>query len=359
MKAKRKRSKYSPSQLKNYATSPCFVPLPFEDNQFTEEGKKLHSAVETGKLDGLDDEQQSCVKKCIAYGRALKGTREQEVRTEFRADSGGIIDLLVIDGVRAHVVDWKMGLSYQGDAEENFQGKAYALGTFLKYPKVQEVTVHFVYPRRDEVTRATFNRETDALVIQAEIDRVDAAVLEAAENNTRHPSDACRNCALFGTAECDVTANEALAIARQREEDMAIPEFAARHPSEVKDPVLMARLLKVARIMDKWAASVKFHASQLALTDGITPDGFEIKHRSGTRKIDDAMAAWAVAQDFLTQEEFIAACSVSVAKLEAAVREKAPRGKKKEAAAKLADELVGMGILTVSEDVPYLSEVKG
>lgn len=348
---KRKKSKYSPSSLKNFSTSPCFEPSKFEENEFTMEGTLLHKAVETGNTEGLNDEQKDCVKKCIRFASRFQGQEYKEVRVEYRKDSGGFIDLLRVSRPKAVVVDWKFGRSSQGDAEGNHQGKAYALGVFLKFPEIQEVEVWFVYPRRDEATTATFKR-VDVEALTEEFDAIDRAAVEAKETGALTPSQACRNCGKL--ANCPAIANRALALAKDREGFEMTPLSA--HPSEITDPATMGRLLKAAKMVEEWVKSVRYHAHRMVDELGTTPDGFEMRTRSGTRKIEDAVGAWAAVSEMMTQEEFISCCSVSPAKLEKIVMSKAARGDKKKAAIRLADELTGMGILAVGDDSSYLAE---
>lgn len=59
-----------PSTLKNVEVCPGFRSTS-EENVFTIEGTKMHESAETGKLEGLDEEQTLMVKKVLEYRDSL------------------------------------------------------------------------------------------------------------------------------------------------------------------------------------------------------------------------------------------------------------------------------------------------
>lgn len=99
--------------------------------------------------------------ECLVTAEVLL---EERFQTPFPTCNGRA-DMLVMAGDRASLVDWKTGFRYQGDAEGNLQGLAYAAGVFARWAAVESVTIFFVYPRLQEVTYAVITRSDLAWVI--------------------------------------------------------------------------------------------------------------------------------------------------------------------------------------------------
>ena len=170
-------SKVSPSNLKNLDGCPHYESEHQEEltdmHPNTVEGLRVHLEVELyfdpdkeDKLEGQDVELYEGIKQDHAE-RALKekGADPDTLVTEPRLhtplpNTYGRCDLLAIWDASGHaqIFDWKDGNHWQGDADNNLQGHAYALGVLHEYPDVESVEVHFVYTRREEETVATFTR---------------------------------------------------------------------------------------------------------------------------------------------------------------------------------------------------------
>lgn len=75
-----------PSTLKYVEICPTYRSSN-ETNIFAEEGTKLHSAAETGNLEGLDEEQIKAVVSCLDYLKDMEANADQvlkELRVEIR-----------------------------------------------------------------------------------------------------------------------------------------------------------------------------------------------------------------------------------------------------------------------------------
>lgn len=71
-----------------------------------------------------------------------------------------IIDAFVwLDEQRAVVIDYKTGKRVRNEVKHAQQGQLYMLSAFLRYPKLQEVTVEFWYLDQDEMYQITYSRE--------------------------------------------------------------------------------------------------------------------------------------------------------------------------------------------------------
>lgn len=354
-KPRRKRSEFPPSALENFEASSCFEPDRFVATPFTESGQRVHKIAETGDLSkGADPEEEELGQKCLDYAALFKGKVWKEQRLTIRPGTYGLADHVVLNGNHIDLIDWKAGNYKQASAEVNFQQQAYVIALFNLHPTVSSITVHLVYPRRDELSRHTYQRRELPKLTNRLEDTV-AAVQAARTSGERTVSVACRNCAKKGG--CPAFAQKAADVASKYNNDLVVPDFAT-HASQVTDAKMMGHLLNVKKTMEEWCASVDFHAKKLMLEQGVTPEGYEMKHRKGRGELTDALAVYGAVMDVLVPEEFMPACSVSIAKLKKAYREKAKRGFKKQAEEDLEEKLAELGILIKKDDQPYLAKVK-
>lgn len=152
------------SGLPRAAACPGAYALPQADTRsvYSDAGDARHAigddAVRTGKLEGLPPEVQALIpvgalaasEVRIAYNhvndtaRLLAPGEERDPATEI----GGHIDLLVVDGPRLTVVDYK-GFEDVGNPDENDQLMGYALAAARAYG-VDEVTVVVAYVEEDD-----------------------------------------------------------------------------------------------------------------------------------------------------------------------------------------------------------------
>ncbi|MCH7228591.1 DUF2800 domain-containing protein [Haloferula sp. A504] len=355
-------AKHSPSALAYKEICPGFQSNN-ESGPAAEEGTRLHAALETGKIDGLDDEQLQVVEMCRDYIESLedqaRGEGEQNLDT-WRERKLSICEGLTFGTVdyvlfnhrlgRGDVVDFKFGRRAVPDAEVNAQVQAYVLGVFEANEHIQTITAHVLLPRRDEISTATYAR-SDMEKLRLRISTI-IARCEAEEPELR-PTENCLWCGRQAT--CPALHRHALTIAAGYQDELQIPE--EFHPGQITDPSVMARALAAARVLEKWCDSVKHHAVQLRLGGQEIP-GHELRSRSGVRKITDAVAAWAAVQDRMSPDQFAGCCDVSISKLEKTFAEGAPRGAKTKAKQELGEALADRGIVQVGKESFYLAKTK-
>ena len=284
-------------------------------------------------------------------------------------DKKGHADLVLIsqDGKRGALLDWKAGYKTQAVTINNLQQKCYAAALFEKFPDLETLEVHIVYLRLAEADVETLTRD-DMPRVQLEILAVDRRAEEAENFEKANPGQlylhrpdpaVCTYCAKAGTcpALAALTIPTARAYAQARPETLTVPE--AYDPALISDPAVMAKALVVADIAEKWADSVKKHALELRLSQGIEIPGTTLVSKNGTKSILDPNTAYQVAANHgLDHNEFMTCVDVSPAKLLKAAEAKAPRGKKKLAAEALEDELRDSGALHVGAETFYLRRVK-
>jgi hypothetical protein len=356
----RPHAKHSPSSLALKEVCPGFHP-DSKSSAASDEGTQCHHALETGKDDGLDDEQLQVVGMCRDYVTGIEADASARgdvtiLREEKLTIAGGLTfgtaDLVIVSAkaTAADLIDFKFGRNPVADAEVNVQMQAYALGVFEKFPSVQTVNVHILLPRRDEVSTANYSR---ADVPRLRL-RIETIIARASQPDPElHPTDGCLWCARKAT--CKALHSHALTLASGYSEELVIPDQV--HASNITDPSVMARALQVARVMEKWCESVRHHAIKMRLS-GVEIPGHELRTRSGNRKITDALAAWGVVRDHVEPDRFIACCEVSLAKLEDEVAAKAPRGGKAKAKHELCESLVAVGAYEAGGEMTYLTRAR-
>lgn len=358
-------AKHGPSALKNKAVCPGWVNDPTSDTTRADEGTRLHGAAETGDLTGLDAEQASAVEKCLNYVSALESGAD-EVQKELRLDVCGVTwgtsDRIIRRGAELHVVDFKFGFGSIDDAEINLQGWAYALGAWALYPECATCTVHFLLPRRDEVSRHTFTR--------ADIGRMELAVrtiIAKCEefDRTGNPDmlvpseENCLYCGRKGV--CPKVASVALATVKKYAPLEVVEEV---HSSQITNPAQMARLVSAVKVMEKFIDSVKHHSLQMALDQGGLYDEagklvYEVAQKSATREVTNLGAAVEVFRSVgLTDAELLTACKLSLPKAISLASEKAPRGKKTALMGEIETKLGEAGAIAQGEPVRFLRKAK-
>ena len=356
----RPHAQHSPSALAAKEICPGYK-SDSTPSKASDEGTRCHLALETGDDTGLDPEQLQIVGMCRDYVAGVEADVRahgdlrvmREVRLKIAGGlTFGTADHVIVSGggVNADLIDFKFGRNPVADAEVNVQMQCYALGLLELIPTLRVVRVHILLPRRDEVSTAHYTR-ADETRLRLRIETIIArcSVPEPALN----PTDGCLWCARKG--ECAALHNHALKIASGYSDELVLPDEV--HPSRISDPATMSRALIVSRVLEKWCESVRHHALQMRLS-GVEIPGHELRARSGTRRITDPLAAWAVVRDRVAPDQFIACCDVSLPKLEETVAESAPRGGKTKAKQSLCESLIEVGAYEAGGETNYLARTR-
>ena len=339
-----------------------------ETNQFAEEGTMLHSAAETGKLDGLNDEQVRCVRTVLDYVKKLDANakeihKEMRVEVVYREDGSsifGTVDLVIVMDTHAFIVDYKFGYGEVDDADINIQIQAYTKGIFDKFPDLKTATAVLLIPRRDELLEAEYTRE-DMVDVGMRLD----LVISKAEEETpdlRPNTEGCRFCKHRLT--CSALSDKLLPIARKYETsvgDFQTVLWGSYDPALVEDPTVIGKMLNVAAVLDRWASAAKKQALKLAEEEGREIPGYDLRWRTPSTKIENAQEAYDILAHLLTPEEFMEASSVTLAQLSKALGKKLPRGEKKNARGTIEIALEDAGLMAAEEDrdrTPYLKKAK-
>lgn len=326
--------KFGPSSLKHREICPRWERQEGEAGEAAQEGTRLHAACETGDMARLDAEQTWCVEQCVGYVASLLASagasltddlREVKlaIRDKRRVLTYGTADRLIVceGGLAAHVVDYKFGRQSVGDAANNLQGQAYAVGAMQMFPAAKNVTVHFILPRRDEVTTHTYGAdEAGKLLLRV------ATVIARAEDPFAAEQPDTENCLYCGRkAKCGALAATALTYAGKTDGAVLPPTW---DPRQIEDPAVLAGALRAAPLLEEWCKMVR--AEALARVNaGVHVPGFVLRRRSGGREVDDAAAVLRVAESMgAARPALMASARWSFTKIQDAIAAAAPHGDK-------------------------------
>lgn len=354
-------AKYSPSTLNYRAKCPGYAPG--TGGAAADEGTLMHHAAETGEMEDLNPEQRAQVEMCLQYVDSLLAPggrlmREKCVRvhgSDGEELTWGTSDIVIVNPDEVHVVDFKFGQLPVPDAEHNLQGWAYLLGVW-ELPETQGIdraTVHFLLPRRDEISLATFTRTDHHSNMLAKIEEVVTRCLM--KDPTRVAGKHCRYCS--AKAQCSEFIGKTLAVAKQT--DSSLPDIPQL--SDVKsltDPRMLGQVLDLVPMIEDWAKQVRSHALDMA-RQGVDIEGYHLATRNAARTIKDVLLAWEVAEELgVPLEEFLPSCSIAIGKYDAAIRKAAPPRKGKSHCEAAHQKLAAYGVETSDGEIDYLKREK-
>jgi hypothetical protein len=106
----------------------------------------------------VDDDMAEHVQTYVDYVDQIKGHRMIEQRVDFSKyvpDGFGTSDGIIIDNDTMHIIDLKFGKGIRVDADNNSQGKLYAIGALCDYGfvyDIEHIVIHIVQPRLDHIS---------------------------------------------------------------------------------------------------------------------------------------------------------------------------------------------------------------
>lgn len=335
-----KRVRLSPSKLAVLELCSHYKSTPYSSDAAAE-GTMLHERLELNNFSGLSDMHLSLVTMCKDYVDRLLQTRLprrfNEVRLRISGFSGTADVVILSDGSRkADLVDYKFGQGEIEDAEDNFQGQAYALGVFKKWSRVREVTVHFLMPKQDEVSTHTFSR-ADVPVIEQRIRALKALCSRPKAERPYTPHQkACAFC--DNKARCPGLAGIASEVAL-KSGGLPVPYNCV--PLTMADPEDRAKAQAIAGIMEDWAKQVKQNNLRAVLEEGIEIPGFKVYSRRGNRSMTDVPSGVELAMNNygIGLEELMPLCSMSYSKFEGVVEDSIKRREGGISKEELADKM--------------------
>ncbi len=260
---------------------------------------------------------------------------EAEVPFEIRGLSGHI-DRMAINGKSIVVLDWKSG---RKDISHKHQGFGYAWGELERNPECDVATVHFAWLRTQEIESYTVSRqraEEWAQYLDSQVIRWDGVY---------HAGEHCTGCRRFASCPAHAEMNRgSLALVTGEPLNLAImdgPELATVYRR-------LSPLLSQIEILQK---AIRTEVRVRGGVDDVEGRRLYYKPTAGNREVD-ALKAWPVLTELLTDEELAPCLKVGIGDVEEAVANKAAnapgakRGAKKAAKEKLQQALEAAGAVS-------------
>lgn len=298
-----------------------------------DDGNRLHKAVETGDLAGLDGDELEAVQKAQAYRDNIIAAHALPVYifSELRLPGSkvldrGILDCVIVSSDRCDVIDYKFGQRPVAPAADNWQGKYYAAKLFEQFlskvpstrckrlkaaPKT--VTVHFTSPNIDHTTWHEFTPEVVDEVIRKRFEVIDQR-LDPFKLPDPASQELCSRCAhAFRCPAIRGTVDEALVrLATNR-----LPVLPANIDiSAITDSGTRAELQRAAGILKPFIEAVESDNLRFAKAGNDLP-GYTLVNRAGGQKLLDPVEALRrlIKDKGLNPIEALEACSTTAKKL--------------------------------------------
>jgi len=283
--------------------------LPDSTSEYAARGNRIHAylaaAFSGADCPSLAEEEQDTANRLMQRIEPYlpMTPRQIFVEQELRVDDfpwTGHADLLIIGAdAEALLVDWKSGWGEQEEPVANAQLRVYAvLDWKLHFDKITRLRATIANPRG--VMEPVAYRPSDLYDAENELLLIHQAAMKA--NAPRVPSpDACKYCRAFGTATCPETCKSIEAV---MDVDPDLPALPAATLAD------MGRLAKLAeKRIDQVKDEIRFR-----LERGEEVPGCSIGNPSEVKEIADIGKAFELLPE-LSQDQFLAACTVSLPKL--------------------------------------------
>jgi hypothetical protein len=375
---------FSPSTLQYREVSPYWTPDNKGETDASLAGTAQHDATEDSiDIDNpkLADHEADAVKMCKEYRDALIASRPgchvlKEVYLpidnakvtddkghEFVGTTGGYADLAIVsaDKKSADVVDWKFGLWSVEPTENNLQGMAYLLGLVHLYPSLEEVTVHFCSPHRNEIDTHTFKREEfPALLLRVKTVVARAITATRADRDTSKCPPSVNTCLWCGNkGTCQALAGFAIKLGKKYS-PLSIPDEVT--PSLINNAQQATHTMELAQLMETWGKAVRAQITARVIEDENDvwmPAGYKLVEKSDRDIVDAKKVEEIARKEFgLSDAAIDAAKSIKLTPLNKAIADANKRGEKKEAQARFRDMLLSVGATKENPSIYFLERIK-
>lgn len=359
--AERPHSRHSPSSLPNKAKCCGWEndPDPNRDTSAADRGTLGHRMVEEEDLTLAPEDRvlTEAADKCLSFLRrfAKPGTaHHKELKLPILDQFGHLDHLFVHQDGSADLVDLKFAQNFYPASSAQFY--AYMIGTWDRFPNVNEIRVWVLHPFIDAVDQETFTREKDYDRLVATV----KAIIDRAENPNPDEFKIGKQCAWCGRLRsCKKWAEFGLEVANRYASDgekFSLPAGSV-HGSDIEDPATLAVLWRIAPLVQKAADGWRKAALEKRL-EGTELPGLELTERKGKREITSATAAFEAVKDRVDPRTFIEACDIRIGALETIFAETAPRGEKGKAKGELMTRLLDASAVSSGAPVQMLRELK-
>jgi hypothetical protein len=355
---------FGPSSLKYYAKCPGYHGRD-GTNPAAEMGTRIHEALEVRDPSALQSDEEIRLYETMlkdeleVFDQLFGGTEGVTILREHRlvldipvqTPTFGTSDIVAYKDSIGLQVDYKSGVSKIDDVRENWQAKAYVVGMFQLFPFLERIHFVFLIPQRGEVLADYFTRDE----LPRLVDEI-AHVVGTAEKirpkwdnggqpdiEELGPSVNCRFCR--HEDNCPALGAVAVAVARKYN-PLDMPEGPI-DSTNLNDPQVIGKLYVVAKILENWASGIKRKAVLMA-EDGVEFDELKLRSLGSLKKtVDNAGLAELAIQHGLTQEEVIAAASLTMNQLSEVIASKAARGRKTSAIQSFEHDALDRGLVEI------------
>lgn len=286
-----------PSSLPILKESPKFVS---SGSDFADEGTDRHQALRDhfagydGMLNLLDEDGQEAVRWAADYIRLKANMADHAIEWETER----VIDFGEFESMTGHL-DAVCGLDIFDlkwrERDYSAQMACYALSVLQDHPDGTVCRTHLLFGANRKAVVLEWTQYSARAIIDAIIEDVRGA-------EECRPSSYCGWCAI--TSSCPVLTRRAQAVADGRE-DWKLEQY---HASAIEQPSEMAKALTLARHIKRWVEGVEHHAKEMAIKQGRTIPGYELREKSGKRICTDVNGAFNASG--LPAHEFLACCSL-------------------------------------------------
>jgi hypothetical protein len=290
------------SSLPALSQCPCFES---GSSEFAEAGTdrhtalQLHFAGDDSLLNLLPEEDQEGVRWAAEYIRVYAPMSEYPLEWE-KQGAAVLADLTEIPGktdayCALDLFDLKWRYS-----DYTAQMALYAmirLQAAEMNPNVV-IRVHILYGCFKKAEVINFDYETASAIVE----KIAAAYRDPQKKET--PCGYCNYCA--NKLTCGALNERAQTVAAGRE-DWKLEQY---HTSQITTPAEMSKALALAKQLKGWCEAVEFHAKEMAVKNGVTIPGYELKSKAGRTSCADVIGAFN--QLPLTAEEFLQCCEVRI-----------------------------------------------
>lgn len=372
----RPHHRYSPSKLQSLEACPCYESKESKVvHERTTAGTKAHGVAESGVDDNsLSDDDAANAAECIDFIEGHRRTMELagpvlEIKEAYlpvddvvlpdgtEHTTAGYCDHALVSHCRTHAImaDWKYGRWIVTAAPENTQGIAYCLGLFRMFPTLQRIRFFFKQPLLEHVSEATFTREQIPalyLRIQTIVARAVTA-RQAGDFKTAAPTvPVCNFCSHLG--KCPAVAAIAIRVAKKFY-PLGVPDSIT--PTELHSTRSTVAGLALASVVACWAKAYRTQVTDRIIRgEADIPPGHKIQIKSD-RDVSDPEKYKTVALRRLTPEQYEKSCTVVFGKVEACIKDAAPRGSKKAAIDSFNAELVSEGAVVHGQPYSFLRAI--
>lgn len=268
--------------------------------------------------------------------------------------TAGYVDRALINWnrTRAILLDWKFGAWSVEEPKTNLQAISYVLGLFKLYPTLETIEFYFKLPQLAEVLYGEFKRsEIESLYL-----RVQTVVARAREAHKRM-LDEDYSMATPHVPACNFCVNIGVCP--------KIAEFACRvghkfHPVEIPADLTPTGLktgndasvgIRLSQVLAVWCKAFRAQVSDRVIRgDAPLPPGFRVEQRADREVVDSAKLK-EIALRHLTTTELDSLAKYAFGAIEELIKDKAPRGSKKDTVESFQEELIAEG--AVKRGAPY------